>query len=623
MRRPLVGLPVIIGLLLALLPAVSVSAMPTPGAAYTWGQNNLGQLGIGPSADLNAPAEVTCCAASGGVLELVGGRHHSVALAADGTVYAWGQNTRGQVGDGTQVNRNQPTAVLTGQDIVAVSAGHYHSMALTATGVLFVWGRNDTSQLGFVGDDQLVPTQLPGITDVVTMTGGRNHTAIVRADGTVWTFGTNTDGQLGNGSTGGEQATPAPVTNSTGIEAITSVRAGRDVTYAISNDGSLWVWGANSQGAIGDGTVVDRATPFEVEIGGVVADAAGGAFHSLAVRADGSVFAWGLNRAGEIGVNSGTGRFLNPQSVGVSDAVAVGAGRNHSLAIRLSGAVMSWGKNDFGQLGDGSTINRLAPVAVVGLTDAVAVEGGRSHSRALVANSTGPDVTPPLVVWSAPGSGAVVSAPVLLVGSASDDVGVDRVEMVVRDTGTGQFWNPVSGSWGGFNRFDVGVDDPGVAVTSFAFVFDPAGGSGNYRARVWAVDTSENDTIDNVSVSFGISSGGDVTPPLVVWSAPGSGAVVSAPVLLVGSASDDVGVDRVEMVVRDTGTGQFWNPVSGSWGGFNRFDVGVDDPGVAVTSFAFVFDPAGGSGNYRARVWAVDTSENDTIDNVSQRFSVS
>ena len=625
--RLMIVVSTIVALLAVLTPVLTspAQAMATPGDIYTWGQNDLGQLGIGASGTTSTPGPVVCCGASGDPIEVIGGRHHSVALAADGTVYAWGQNVHGQVGDGTTSNRDLPTQVLTGQDVVAISAGHYHSMALTSSGELYVWGRNDTSQLGIPGGRLTVPTLLPGFNDIIAATGGRNHSAFVRADGTVWTFGSNVDAQLGNGTVGGESVTPTQVTNSTGIEPIVSVRGGRDVTYAISNDGSLWLWGANSQGAIGDGTRTDRSTPFEATIGGPVVDAHGGAFHSIAVRDDGAVYAWGLNRNGEVGVGTTQSRYVTPLAVtGVVDAVAVGAGRNHSLAIRAGGTVMAWGKNDFGQLGDGSMTKRTSPVTVVGLTDAVSAEGGRSHSRAFVVSTGGgPDTTPPTAAWTSPADEATVSAPVSLVGSATDNVGVTRVEVVIRDTVTGDYWRPATGTWGNFQRFDVAVDSPGAANSSFSFSFDPTGGSGDYRARVWAVDTSANESTANVSLNFNVGSAADNIAPTIAWTAPAANSTVAAPVTLSGTANDNVGVDRVEMIIRDKVTGDYWRPATGTWGNFQRFDVAVDNPGAPATTWSVSFDPpVGGSGQYRARIWAVDTSNNDSIGNGSRNFTV-
>ncbi len=234
------------------------------------------------------------------------------------------------------------------------------------------------------------------------------------------------------------------------------------------------------------------------------------------------------------------------------------------------------------------------------------------------------DNTPPSVSISSPGADATVGLPVTIGGQATDNVGVDHIDVIIRDLDTGLWWNPASGAWGSFNRFSIAVDAPGAATTGWDMTFDPPtpGSVTRYRVRVWAVDTSDNDTVGTVSRKFSGPASTDSTPPTAVWTSPNQGQTVTAPVTLMGSLFDNVAVSGAEVTIRDTGTGLWWSSVTGTWGSFNRFAVPATNPGAAITTFSYSFDPSTGSGNYRARVWAIDSSANRTATNVSRSFAI-
>lgn len=624
LKRGCVALAVFAGLMVA-TPA---SANQSPGDVFTTGWNHQGQLGDGTTIDRDEIVQVTGLGNSG-VVDLAGGRWHSVALAADGTVYSWGRNEFGQLGDGTIGGRRTvATAVtaLSNVNVVNVSAGHYHSLALTDTGDLYIWGRNDTGQLA-QGDltDRGTPTLVSSLSGVAAISGGRNHSAVALADGTVWTWGDNSERQLGDGSSVGMRTSPVQVSSASGIEPIVELRAGRDHTLAVSDDGSLWLWGGNDGGQIGNGTKVDQGTPEERVLNGAVSDAAGGAFHTVVSMADGTVQSWGRNAFGQLGISSTAREAITPQTVSsISTATSVGSGRDHSLVTLSDGSALAFGRNDKGQLGDGSTTDRNAPVAMLGVADATVAEGGRAHSRVLTTISSGmPDTTPPTGSWVTPSDNESVSLPVTLQGVAEDDVGVERVEMIVRDLSTGDYWDPETEIWGGFKRFEVPVDSPLAAVTDFSFVLNapPPSTLTNYRARFWVFDIAGNETTDTLNRNFNTSTSGDSVTPTAAWSSPNSGSTSPAPALLAGEAQDNVAVDHVELVIRDLGTKQYWD--GSAWGGFTRFAVPVDSPGAPTTAFSYSFEPTGGSGTYRARVWAIDSSGNETDATVNLRFSVS
>ncbi|MGB9849149.1 MAG: Ig-like domain-containing protein, partial [Moorellaceae bacterium] len=177
--------------------------------------------------------------------------------------------------------------------------------------------------------------------------GGDNHSLAVKSDGTVWAWGWNYYGQLGDGTTI-NHTTPMRVTNLTGVVA---VAAGIYHSLALKSDGTAWAWGWNGYGHLGDGTTTNRTAPVQVQgLTGVVAVAAGG-YHSLALKSDGTVWAWGRNYEGQLGDGTTTNRYTPVQVKNLTGVVAVAAGYYHSLALKSDGTVWAWGRNYEGQLG--------------------------------------------------------------------------------------------------------------------------------------------------------------------------------------------------------------------------------------------------------------------------------
>jgi len=236
-------------------------------------------------------------------LMLAGGIYHTLALRSDGTVWAWGQNGAGQLGDGTTTNRKTPVRVLELTDVVGV-AGSNHSLALKSDGTVWAWGYNNSGQLGDgTTTDRNTPVQVLGITGVVSIAAGTWHNLALKNDGTVWAWGYNNNGQLGDGTTT-LRTTPVQVL---GITGVVSIAAGSWHSLAFKNDGTVWAWGYNNYGQLGDGTTTQRNTPVQVSgltgIAGLtgVVDIAAGYFHSLALKSDGTVWAWGSNSEGLLG----------------------------------------------------------------------------------------------------------------------------------------------------------------------------------------------------------------------------------------------------------------------------------------------------------------------------------
>jgi alpha-tubulin suppressor-like RCC1 family protein len=319
-------------------------ARPADGTVWAWGDNSSGQLGDGTLTNRPSPVQV---AALSGIAKVSAGANHSLALGADGRVWAWGANVQGQLGSGTFGESPAPTVVGGLPSTVAISGGGQHSLALANDGTVWAWGDNSSGQLGS-GTVTASPVPLRAASRMVAVAAGANHSLALRDDGTVWAWGDNRFGQLGTGAD--SSSTPIQVA---GLSGVTAIAAAENHSLARTSDGRLWVWGLNDSGQVGDGTITSRPTP--VSVATAIAGAAGGRYHSLALTATRTALAWGDNEAFQLG--DGTTRpTRRPSPVSVLTGVGVvRAGTYHSVAAGCDGSVWTWGDNESGQLGDGTT----------------------------------------------------------------------------------------------------------------------------------------------------------------------------------------------------------------------------------------------------------------------------
>ncbi len=363
-------------------------ALKRDGTVWAWGYNVFRQLGDGTQVDRATPVRVP------GLSEIVAvsaGNSHSLALQKDGTVWAWGDNWYGQLGDGTREERATPVKVAGLSGLTAVAAGNGHSLALDRAGTVWAWGVNYFGQLGDGTQDvRATPVPVWSLPLVLAPTGARTaaggaHSLQVHADGTVSTWGRNQVGQLGDGSTA-PRSTPVQVK---GLADAVAVAGGQDHSLALKSDGTVWAWGTNAAGQLGTGTPSDnQGAPQQVsELTRMVAVAANGK-HSLALKDNGTVWAWGDNQYGQLGDGSTTARFQPVQVQGLTGVVALACGDTHSLALRGDGMVWAWGRNDLGQLGIANVTDQKTPVPVQRLSGVIAIAGGDAHSLALRGDGT-------------------------------------------------------------------------------------------------------------------------------------------------------------------------------------------------------------------------------------------
>ena len=213
---------------------------------------------------------------------------------------------------------------------------------------------------------------------------GQGQSIALKSDGSVWAWGDNSAGQLGNGTTTSSQ-TPVQVSD---IGSATAVAAGDDHSVALESDGSVWAWGDNAAGQLGNGTTTSSSTPVQVNgLQSVSAIAAGGN-HTVAVKSDGTVWAWGGNSDGQLGDGTTINSSSPVQVTGLTGVTAVAAGADDTIALKSDGTVWAWGDNSDGQLGDGTTTNSSSPVQVTGLSGITAVASGAYHTLAVKSDGT-------------------------------------------------------------------------------------------------------------------------------------------------------------------------------------------------------------------------------------------
>ncbi|MFC9776583.1 RCC1 domain-containing protein [Paenibacillus chitinolyticus] len=315
------------------------------------------------------------------VAKMVGGKYHTMVLKEDGLVWSWGQNSSGQLGDGTTMNHAIPQKIINLDSIVDIAAGASHSLALKNDGTVWAWGGNLSGQLGEgSNNNMLVPQQVKNLDSVVSIAAGSNHSIALKSDGTVWSWGSNVSGQLGIG-TNRDQMIATQVLN---LNNVVMIKAGGNTSIALKNDGTVWSWGNNSSGQLGDGTKNNRLNPVKVNSLASIISIASGSSHSLAISNEGKLWAWGSNNYGELGDGSTISRPTPIQISNVSSVTSIAAGSSYSLVLKNDGTVWSWGLNANGQLGGGDTsINQTSPQRIVSLNGITSISIGTSHSGAI------------------------------------------------------------------------------------------------------------------------------------------------------------------------------------------------------------------------------------------------
>ncbi len=321
---------------------------------------------------------------------IAAGLNFSLSVCHDSTVKSWGYNYYGQLGLGDTIDRLAPVIVngLTG--IAAVDAGEWHFIALKNNGTVWSAGNNNNGQLGngIIGNSS-VPVQVFGLSTIRSIASGQNHCLALKNDSTVWAWGYNLYGQIGDGTTTivACQCKPSPVPIAN-LNNVIALAAGGNHSLALRSDSTVWAWGKNTNGQLGDSTNNDSSIPIKVNgLNGIIAISAGG-IHSLALKADGTVYSWGGNVNGQLGDSTILDINYPKQLNGLTNVMAISAGFNHSMALKSDSTIWSWGHNNYSQLGDGTLADRHFPVPASGLTGIASIEAGGVHSMAEKNNAT-------------------------------------------------------------------------------------------------------------------------------------------------------------------------------------------------------------------------------------------
>lgn len=361
-----------------------VSRGVPPTVVYAWGFNQYGQLGIGSLSYSNMPLAVSTI---GGVVALAGGGNSSLALKRDGTVWAWGPNGRGELGPvratcATRYARfpcsDVPVQVRGLGGVVSVSAGSGHALALKGDGTVWAWGSDDYGELGDgvsgTGINRATPARVPGLAHMRAIAAGTGSSLAVAGDGTVWAWGANIHNRE-DGTNNSSRPLRVP-----GLRDVVAVAGDFEYGLALRRDGTVWAWGTNGWGEQGDGHVDDsfHATPGRIlHLTDIVAIASGGG-GGLALARDGTVWAWGSSPS------DAQPRPLPARVRGLPPVTAIAAGAGFDLALARDGRVWAWGGDDYGELGNGrSGGDSITPVLVQRLTHVVAIAAGGWHGLAL------------------------------------------------------------------------------------------------------------------------------------------------------------------------------------------------------------------------------------------------
>ena len=345
---------------------------------FSWGRNTHGNLGDQTAVSRSSPVQTISGGTNwkyveAGKLGVSGATSTSSAsgIKTDGTLWLWGSNCNGTIGDRTLIDRSSPVQTFSGgtnwKDVSLSSAGI--AGATKTDGTLWLWGFNNSGQLG---DNSIFSRSSP----VQTFSAGTNwkfvdvsnfHVNAIKTDGTLWTWGYAAGGRLGNNTTDPAARVSSPIQTASAGTNWRSASGGNQFTVATKTDGTLWSWGCNQYGQLGLGNIIDRSSPLQMASNGTMwRSATTGAFHVAGIKVDGTLWVWGVGSSGRLGLNNIVNVSSPVQTIsGGTNWRLVRAAHFNTRAIKTDGTLWTWGSGFSGLNGDNTQINRSSPVQTI------------------------------------------------------------------------------------------------------------------------------------------------------------------------------------------------------------------------------------------------------------------
>jgi len=315
--------------------------------------------------------------------KIVTGGKHTLSLKVDGTVWAYGQNTYGQLGIGTQETTDNPIKINfeTGVKIVDIACGEEHSMALDSTGNVYVWGRNNYFQLGNSTDIFVSsPKKIESIANAIKIAAGNSNSFVITQDKNAYSWGLNANGECGIGS----YTNKITVTKAKFLSDVIDIKPGKNHTIALKSTGEVFATGSNLYGELGFGEQETRKinTFRKINLLSNVVEIGTGDSHSLALNKDGKLFTWGTNIYGNLGNGQSQTQSNMPLEItGIQNIRYVTAGKGYSLLIDSANNVYVSGLNNLGQLGDGTKTDKTTFVKLTSINNVINISGGCGYTN--------------------------------------------------------------------------------------------------------------------------------------------------------------------------------------------------------------------------------------------------
>jgi len=361
------------------------------GSLMCWGRNNRGQLGIGNFTTMSVPTRVN---SNENFTSVSAGKDYTCGVLINGSLMCWGKGDYGQLGYGGTDNKYSPYPVNSNENFTSVSAaggvnilGGAHTCGRLVDGSLMCWGYNEYGQIGD-GTSSIItsPVDVDSSENFISVDVGNDYTCGVLINGSLMCWGDNYFGQLGYGGTDNKYS-PYPVNSN---ENFTSVDAGYGYSHTCGRlvNGSLMCWGYGSSGRLGDGTIISRHSPVDVNSSENFTSVSVGYSHTCGSLVNGSVMCWGYGANGRLGIGNTTEMHVPTMINSDKNFTSVSAGYAHTCGVLVNGSVMCWGYGNSGQLGHGSTTDKYSPYPVNSNENFTSVSAGRYHTCGRLVNGS-------------------------------------------------------------------------------------------------------------------------------------------------------------------------------------------------------------------------------------------